>query len=115
MAIATRLGCYVDSWDRDLSGDETSSGSMTIELCLETCRSKGYTYAGVQSNSQCFCGNSYGKHGIDTISSCSTACTGNNLQVCGGSWRNMVYAVGKSLLSCLLKIFPSGHGSATWC
>ena len=65
---------------------------MTIELCLSTCREKGYDYSGLQWQIECHCGNEptsafqwawFGK--------CNDKCAGNSNQVCGGSHAMSVY------------------------
>jgi len=44
-------------------------------------------------SSQCFCGDTYGKHGPGLESSCSMKCLGDNTQICGGFGRNSVYEI----------------------
>jgi len=89
------LGCYRDQGDsvgtqgRDLSGLMSSSGNMTTELCISMCSAKGYSYAGTQYGSQCFCGNTYGQSG--SAANCNMPCSGNQNQICGGFWANSVY------------------------
>ncbi|WRT68981.1 uncharacterized protein IL334_005963 [Kwoniella shivajii] len=86
-------GCLIDSWNRALSGYQFSNDTaMTQELCLSTCLSKGFTYAGMEYGNQCFCGNgvTYGEWssgaGVDD-SACNEVCTGNSAENCGGDWR----------------------------
>lgn len=89
---ATYIGCFKDTPDRDLVTETYwASGDMTVERCVSYCRQKGYAYAGVQSHSQCFCGNSYGKHGPSN--SCALQCRGNPNEICGGEWTNSIYKV----------------------
>lgn len=87
-------GCFVDESTRDLpylvySGVSTN----TQENCAGLCAASGFSYAGVQAGSQCFCGNTYGRYGSTWISSCNYGCTGNLNEFCGGSWLNSVYYV----------------------
>ena len=58
-----RMGCYKDSGDRDLPNNVWNSDSVTVESCSDHCRTQGYVYFGVQWYKQCWCGNSFGKHG----------------------------------------------------
>lgn len=52
----------------------------------------GYQYAGVQYGGQCLVGNSnYAKYGTST--GCTTPCTADATQTCGGSLANQVYSV----------------------
>ena len=107
------IGCYADNTPRDISIDFTSYiGQMTVELCVRTCLSHGFLYAGVQDGyiyislknlfitcirkkaylwkrSQCFCGNSFGTYGIS--SNCNSPCNRNTNETCGGPWANSVY------------------------
>ena len=93
-----QVGCHVDrASDRDLTGYKFSnSTSMTIELCLDTCRSRNFAYAGLRNGNRCCCDNDYGKHGRAASTDCQEQCTGNAAQTCGGNSRNMVYLLGKS-------------------
>ncbi len=85
------LGCFRDLKDRDLSGYTFNSPQMTKKLCMETCRKKGFGYAGLQYSQYCFCGNSYGRLG--KADNCNMACAGNSKETCGGGWANSVYRV----------------------
>jgi regulation of enolase protein 1 (concanavalin A-like superfamily) len=82
------LGCYGDSGTRDLS---TALGlsPVSVETCEAACGAAGFTYAGLQYASQCFCGDSYGSYGPST--NCNMACNGNASETCGGGWANSVY------------------------
>ena len=42
-------------------------------------------------SSWCFCGNTYGLFGL--TSNCNMPCTGNALEICGGSRANSIYQV----------------------
>ena len=56
----------------------------------------GYTYAGLQDGSQCFCGNSgYSRYGQ---TGCDYQCPGNSYQFCGGSFHNSVYEISMLLI-----------------
>lgn len=89
---ATYMGCFKDDGDRDLvTNTYMSNHDMTVEMCVAYCRQKGYAYAGVQSTSQCFCGNSYGKHGPSN--NCVDKCGGNPNEICGGAWTNSIFKV----------------------
>lgn len=86
------IGCFVDKELRDLVGPTDFSGPMTTQKCVNFCKSKDFKYAGTQAGSQCFCGNTYGSHG--SSSACTTACSGNAGEKCGGTWANLVFATG---------------------
>lgn len=92
---ATYLGCFVDKPDRDIKGYSFGSGQMTNQLCINTCRTKGFSIAATQFSSQCFCGNSSGRYGrAPKINECKYPCKGNDKTNCGGYWRNSVYKIG---------------------
>ena len=84
------MGCFTDTTDRDLDGPSwTETKYMTPEICIAECKTAGYAYAGVQAASDCYCGNSYGKHG--TATNCDMACVGDPSKICGGLLANSVY------------------------
>src|SRR6185295_10306993 len=54
----TSLGCFRDMADFDLNGYLVQSQSAnTVEGCVQTCKEKGFAYAGVQYGMSCLCGN----------------------------------------------------------
>lgn len=85
------IGCFSDykGGVRDLADFSVSNGNMTTEQCVSTCREKGFSFAGTQYSSYCFCGNSYGRFGA--ANNCNMKCTGNSGQICGGSAANSIY------------------------
>jgi hypothetical protein len=86
------IGCYRDQSQRDLNGYSfNAEGRMTVDACLDTCRRRAFTYAGLQYAYFCFCGNSYGSYG--NADNCDMRCHGNAQQICGGIWANSVYRV----------------------
>jgi len=86
-------GCYVDSETRILNGYSGSSTTNGLESCLNTCRTKGFSYGGVEAGNQCFCGNSLPSNLASAPSSqCNYACKTTTTDKCGGSWRMHIYA-----------------------
>ena len=69
---------------------------MTVELCISTCRKKGFIYAGLQWQIECYCGNEP-KNGFTWAwkDKCNDRCAGNSFQICGGSNSISVYSVPK--------------------
>jgi hypothetical protein len=72
----------------------------TPRFCEDICGQRnGYRYFGLQYGMECWCGDSYGKHGRvdpegDTPSTgCATPCTGDRTQKCGGENINSVYEI----------------------
>jgi hypothetical protein len=89
------IGCYKDpNKPFDLDGYLVRSQNNTPQRCIETCRDKGFAYAGVQYGESCLCGNSYGRFGEAT--NCDMKCTGDSGQICGGTYSNSVYATSAS-------------------
>eukprot|EP00794_Sanderia_malayensis_P016092 gene16092-17713_t len=98
-AIADRyIGCYKDRpYDRALTWfrDRMEEGSSFTEKCIKSCgKLKATKYAGLQFYNQCFCGESYTKHGKGNERSCDTPCYDFRTRMCGGSDRNSVYQTG---------------------
>lgn len=91
-------GCYTDSTsDRKLSSAKYTDANMTDESCVSFCSSRGYTFAGVEYSTECFCG--YGlKSGStkDPDSDCNMACGGSSTEPCGGQTRLSVFTNGGS-------------------
>ncbi|KAI9812048.1 MAG: hypothetical protein M1827_004941 [Pycnora praestabilis] len=90
-------GCYIDGADgRILASQEPDSSTLTIESCVSTCVGLGYSVAGMEYSTQCYCGNSIINEGVlatlDT--DCNTECGGNANEECGGSNRMSIYAIG---------------------
>ena len=48
-------GCVTDSIARALTGYAFQSSSMTVELCTSTCAVQGFSMAGVENASECYC------------------------------------------------------------
>lgn len=87
-------GCWIDNANgRILSVQQPDSNSLTIQSCISKCSSFGYTVAGMQYSSQCFCDNFLRNGATNTSDSdCSMACAGNSGQKCGAGNRDSVYS-----------------------
>ncbi len=85
------VGCFTDRSQRDLKGYTFQSSSMTTDLCVSTCRDRGFSVAATQFSTHCFCDNSYGKYG--QANNCNMSCSGARGEKCGGTWANSVYRV----------------------
>lgn len=113
----TNGGCYHDrgGHERDLPNYIGYYKPLTLSpmKCLSTCIHHGFKFAGLQAGIECWCGQSYGRHGIVTPedgSGCDLTC-GSSLEegasntvittssgvgqqppiVCGGDWKNSIY------------------------
>jgi hypothetical protein len=92
----TLFGCFTDTQGaRGLSNSTAaSSTSMTVESCVSICQQRGYSKAGVEYGSECYCGNTIANTSTQApISDCMTKfCTGELTEFCGGSKRLLVYS-----------------------
>lgn len=74
---------------------QTTSSTNTAESCLMTCTNGGYTYAGAQAGTYCYCGNAMannaGNSRLLPFASCGTVCPGNGQESCGSSANMSVY------------------------
>jgi hypothetical protein len=103
------LGCYIEPIDinRNLpyfAGHLDVNGKTN---CIQACFNNGYQYAGTQNATECWCGNSYGSHGVDT-NGCKMPCAGNTAEICGGPGRNSVYDVNVTLVH-KVRVVLEGH------
>ncbi|QIW97506.1 hypothetical protein AMS68_003024 [Peltaster fructicola] len=91
----TYFGCWSDQDPASLPYFAYDNSSNTIEVCTATCNSLGYSIAGVEYSSQCFCGNTLTYKAQQVIdSSCNFQCSGNTNETCGGFSRMSVFSRG---------------------
>ena len=65
---------------------------MTIEMCLTTCRDKGFQFSGLEWQIECYCGDEpVGGFEMAWLSKCNERCAGNSNQICGGLHALSVY------------------------
>merc|ERR1719228_1831848 len=84
--------CMVDSRDRLLPKYLGSKSTNTPALCTEMCGVRGYSFAGVNYGSECWCGNDEPPRSKFAIAAdCNMECPGDPSQKCGGGWRMNVY------------------------
>lgn len=88
----TNEGCYNDAASRTLTGSNSQSGSQTVEGCQATCYAQKFKYAALEAGNECFCGDSLPSNKKASDASCTTPCTGNGKEVCGGGWLLSVYS-----------------------
>ncbi|XP_070541214.1 uncharacterized protein [Ptychodera flava] len=81
------VGCH-----RDGTGTlqpYTTSDQMTIQLCLQLCRSfpdNDYMYVGLQAGDECYCITEEQYHSLRSVSTtCNLHCSGDRSQACGGT------------------------------
>lgn len=89
----TYQGCYTDlTPDRDVRSLANWGNGQTSTDCANNCFSAGYSIAGTEYGSQCFCGNALTSTTKAADSECSQTCAGDSSEVCGGASRLSVYA-----------------------
>lgn len=79
------VNCYTDNVNsvRVLSASDTSSSTMTIQTCQQTCASSGYRFAGLEYGNQCFCSSIIASGATGNQTGCNMGCAGNMTQICG--------------------------------
>ncbi|KAL8990552.1 MAG: hypothetical protein Q9169_008093, partial [Polycauliona sp. 2 TL-2023] len=87
------LGCYKDGLVKAVSPytNRYATDLMTIEMCLDYCKSKGTTYAGIEYRRECYCGNSIAADATSNAAGCTLTCKGDANEICGGSLHMNVY------------------------
>jgi hypothetical protein len=92
------LGCYKDdTTQRDLplvasaSTRAARSSGHAPATCVAACMRHGLAHAALQAGGECWCGASYGRHGIVDASQC-LPCDGS-VGRCGALSRNSIYSL----------------------
>jgi hypothetical protein len=102
-------GCYNDSSTRAILNNLWSGNSnATVETCVNACAGKGYTVAGLESGTDCWCSSDI-RNGAAVVpdSQCMSICAGTNAELCGGSWTVAVYSPSKPFVYTGPKVVPS--------
>ncbi len=88
-------GCYADASPsgRTLQYQQPDNSSLTVESCIAVCSSLGYTIAGMEYSSQCFCDN-YIRYSPSLLidNKCSMDCAGNAAESCGAGNIMSIYS-----------------------
>ncbi|KAF8738930.1 Copper radical oxidase, partial [Rhizoctonia solani] len=103
---------------RTLTGYSFTSSSMTVDLCVSACATRGYSLAGAEYANECYCGNSFagaatGGGSVPPESECNMACAGDASQTCGAGNRLSVYA--NSQITPGAPALPPGWSSTSKC
>lgn len=93
----TYAGCWSDSGaSPTLKTFAYDQQTTTIESCTSYCVGQGFSIAGLEYGSQCFCGNALQSTALKIIeSSCVMPCAGNSSEFCGGMSRLSIFSNGK--------------------
>ncbi|KAI0120937.1 WSC domain-containing protein [Xylariales sp. AK1849] len=83
------LGCAKDGngMTRTLDGTQQDKPDMTVDSCIKFCDARGFSYAGTEYKTQCFCGNTIAEDRVaanGTLGQCDFKCGGDGKQICGG-------------------------------
>lgn len=90
-------GCYTDAagTQRTLTDYWFADASMTVEMCLTTCFSRGFSWAGTEYAAECYCGSDGISNGATVApggdGDCSMRCAGQPSEWCGAGNRITVY------------------------
>ncbi|KAA1470606.1 hypothetical protein DENSPDRAFT_928971 [Dentipellis sp. KUC8613] len=79
------LGCYNDSLTDHTLGAQLNVTNTTVEACTGACYNAGFTLAGLESGSGCFCNNEFTNSAAPVaLGNCNISCGGNVTELCGG-------------------------------
>ncbi|KAF8259546.1 copper radical oxidase [Lactarius quietus] len=87
-------GCWEDNVNggRVFQNQNPDNQALTIESCVQSCASQGFTLAGAEFSVQCFCGDNLVEGSVIAPNTdCSMPCGGNAAESCGGPNRLSVY------------------------
>lgn len=90
-------GCYIDNaHGRVMPFQLPDNSSLTVESCVQSCYGQGYSVAGMEYSTQCFCGNAIYSGGTlaSSDTDCNMPCGGNAKEMCGAGNRLSVYSNG---------------------
>ncbi|KAF1350743.1 hypothetical protein BDV97DRAFT_350297 [Delphinella strobiligena] len=110
------IGCGTDSVSsRTLSAARESLGTMDVKTCVSYCSGKGYTYAGLEYSSQCYCGNTLPTADAPTagvLGNCFSTCSGNSSEYCGGANALSLYKKCASGSSCTNLVYTAPYDTS---
>ncbi|KAJ9116297.1 hypothetical protein QFC22_004737 [Naganishia vaughanmartiniae] len=93
-------GCYIDNANgRILANQRPDSTTLTVESCINACTTLGFSVAGMEYSTQCFCGNTIINGGVvaSLDSQCNMPCGGKAAEACGAGNRMSIYSTSANL------------------
>merc|ERR1712168_1389457 len=93
LAIDWNGQCVRDSWQEVLPVFAGVLDWNSPTNCAMLCLVRGNAFAGVGNGNECWCGDSAAEERVTADSECSSPCTGDPNQICGGPWRLNVFPV----------------------
>ncbi|KAH3904930.1 hypothetical protein HBI56_170560 [Parastagonospora nodorum] len=91
----TYKGCYVDGPGyRIMNSQQPDDSAMTIGSCASKCATAGYSIAGMEYSTQCFCDNVIREGGslASSDTECNMPCGGSSSQKCGAGNRLSIWS-----------------------
>lgn len=91
----TYKGCYVDGPGyRIMNNQQPDDSAMTIGSCASKCATAGYSIAGMEYSTQCFCDNFIRQGGslASSDTECNMPCGGSSSQKCGAGNRLSIWS-----------------------
>ena len=92
-------GCWNDqpNGGRILAYQAPDSNTLTHQSCVNICSQAGYSIAGMEYSTQCFCGNDIIQGGnlASSDNQCAMTCSGDNSEICGGPSLMSIFSIGK--------------------
>jgi hypothetical protein len=87
-------GCWIDGVSGRILLNQYDSASLTRQSCVAQCISGGYSIAGLEYSTQCFCDNAIHNGGAlaSSDADCNDPCGGDATQICGGGSRVSLYS-----------------------
>ncbi|KIR79550.1 transmembrane receptor [Cryptococcus gattii E566] len=83
-------GCYATGSFISSASLSYSGSYMTTDLCRRTCRTGGYSVAGLTNANTCGCSNSTNYGAEQAPTTCNAVCNGNSSQTCGATYSSAV-------------------------
>ncbi|KAF9890518.1 hypothetical protein FE257_005923 [Aspergillus nanangensis] len=87
------LGCYTDNTNARTLNTSILVPGHTVEACQAACAAAGFTFAGMEYGTQCFCGTAIQNGATFGSLGCTTPCAADPAEICGGSEAISMYAV----------------------
>ncbi|KAI8231964.1 WSC domain-containing protein [Colletotrichum sp. SAR 10_99] len=82
------LGCYNDNIPGRIlayrTGVAAGDSLMSVLQCTAACKAAGFSYAGVEYSSECYCDNQILSTAANGQTGCNMLCSGNSTEYCGG-------------------------------
>jgi hypothetical protein len=101
---------------RILSNGQPASNTLTVESCIATCSRLGFSIAGMQYSTECWCGNNIINGGAVAAADtqCSMPCGGAQAEACGAANRMSVYSTKANLTSIAVPTVQDANLPTGW-